>query len=162
MVQAFSDVNGRSSDLVYSLFNPLNKYPTKGIWCHADPYLDLWIVGMSLYNNTERTREWMCQRSFDLKTASLNLSHVLILISLYITIWSVDYAIQFVCSLDPQFVGSFNVDDRVFFFFRETAVDVPPNAFNVYSRVAKVCKVTHIYIHISHLFIHRMYVACIF
>lgn len=41
---------------------------------------------------------------------------------------------------DPQFVGSFNVDDRVFFFFRETAVDVPPNAFNVYSRVAKVCK----------------------
>ncbi|XP_076102250.1 semaphorin-2A-like [Mytilus galloprovincialis] len=41
---------------------------------------------------------------------------------------------------DPQFVGSFDVEDRVFFFFRETAVDVPPDEYNVYSRVAKVCK----------------------
>ncbi|XP_063432673.1 semaphorin-2A-like [Mytilus trossulus] len=41
---------------------------------------------------------------------------------------------------DPQFVGSFDVQDKVFFFFRETAVDVPPNEYNVYSRVAKVCK----------------------
>ncbi|XP_052099533.1 semaphorin-2A-like isoform X3 [Mytilus californianus] len=41
---------------------------------------------------------------------------------------------------DPQFAGSFDVDDRVFFFFRETAVDVPPNEYKVYSRVAKVCK----------------------
>ncbi|XP_052099535.1 semaphorin-2A-like isoform X2 [Mytilus californianus] len=41
---------------------------------------------------------------------------------------------------DPQFVGSFDVDDRVLFFFRETAVDVPPNDNKVYSRVSKVCK----------------------
>ncbi|VDI65573.1 semaphorin 6 [Mytilus galloprovincialis] len=41
---------------------------------------------------------------------------------------------------DPQFVGSFDVEHRVFFFFRETAVDVPPNEYKVYSRIAKVCK----------------------
>ncbi|VDI24340.1 Hypothetical predicted protein [Mytilus galloprovincialis] len=41
---------------------------------------------------------------------------------------------------DPQFVGSFDVDDRVFIFFRETAVETDPAEKKIYSRVAKVCK----------------------
>ncbi|VDI54680.1 semaphorin 6 [Mytilus galloprovincialis] len=41
---------------------------------------------------------------------------------------------------DPQFVGSFDVDDRVFIFFRETAVETDPDEKKIYSRVAKVCK----------------------
>lgn len=43
--------------------------------------------------------------------------------------------------IDPQFVGSFDVDDRVFIFFRETAVETDPGEKKIYSRVAKVCKV---------------------
>ncbi|XP_076102251.1 semaphorin-2A-like [Mytilus galloprovincialis] len=41
---------------------------------------------------------------------------------------------------DPQFVGSFDVGDRVFIFFRETAVETDPLETKIYSRVAKVCK----------------------
>ncbi|XP_052099537.1 semaphorin-2A-like isoform X2 [Mytilus californianus] len=41
---------------------------------------------------------------------------------------------------EPQFVGSFDVGDRVFIFFRETAVETDPSEKKIYSRVAKVCK----------------------
>ncbi|CAC5404408.1 unnamed protein product [Mytilus coruscus] len=41
---------------------------------------------------------------------------------------------------DPQFVASFDIEDKVYFFFRETAVEVDPAETKIYSRVAKVCK----------------------
>ncbi|XP_076102256.1 semaphorin-4D-like [Mytilus galloprovincialis] len=41
---------------------------------------------------------------------------------------------------DPQFVASFDIEDKVYFFFRETAVEVDPAETKIFSRVAKVCK----------------------
>ncbi|VDI08782.1 Hypothetical predicted protein, partial [Mytilus galloprovincialis] len=41
---------------------------------------------------------------------------------------------------DPQFVASFDIGDKVYFFFRETAVEVDPAETKIFSRVAKVCK----------------------
>ena len=41
----------------------------------------------------------------------------------------------------PHFVGSFDVGDWVFFFFRESAVEYINCGKNIYSRVARVCKV---------------------
>ncbi|KAM9859241.1 semaphorin-3D [Aulostomus maculatus] len=48
---------------------------------------------------------------------------------------------------EPQFVGSFSVpdthspdDDKVYIFFKETAVEVEPRDKKFYSRVARVCK----------------------
>lgn len=40
----------------------------------------------------------------------------------------------------PDFVGSFEVDDFVYFFFRETAVEYMNCGKTIYSRVARVCK----------------------
>ncbi|XP_026463274.1 semaphorin-2A isoform X2 [Ctenocephalides felis] len=40
----------------------------------------------------------------------------------------------------PNFVGSFDIDEYVFFFFRETAVEYINCGKSVYSRVARVCK----------------------
>ncbi|XP_066909227.1 semaphorin-2A [Halyomorpha halys] len=40
----------------------------------------------------------------------------------------------------PDFVGSFDIDQYVFFFFRETAVEYINCGKSVYSRVARVCK----------------------
>lgn len=40
----------------------------------------------------------------------------------------------------PQFVGSFDVDKEVFFFFREKAIEADDSGNKIYSRVAKVCK----------------------
>ena len=40
----------------------------------------------------------------------------------------------------PDFVGSFEVDDYVYFFFRETAVEYMNCGKTIYSRVARVCK----------------------
>lgn len=41
---------------------------------------------------------------------------------------------------EPNFVGSFDIGDYVFFFFRETAVEYINCGKSVYSRVARVCK----------------------
>jgi hypothetical protein len=41
---------------------------------------------------------------------------------------------------DPKFVGSFDVDDYVYFFFREHALEHAGCGKLVYSRVARVCK----------------------
>ena len=53
-------------------------------------------------------------------------------------------AVRPVCVLrsDPQFVGSFDIDEYVFFFFRENAIEHAGCGKMVYSRVARVCKVT--------------------
>ncbi|XP_025832153.1 semaphorin-2A [Agrilus planipennis] len=40
----------------------------------------------------------------------------------------------------PHFVGSFEMDDHVLFFFRETAVEYINCGKSIYSRVARVCK----------------------
>ncbi|XP_055916036.1 semaphorin-2A isoform X1 [Eupeodes corollae] len=40
----------------------------------------------------------------------------------------------------PNFVGSFEIDDYVYFFFRETAVEYINCGKAVYSRIARVCK----------------------
>jgi len=42
---------------------------------------------------------------------------------------------------EPHFVGSFDVGDWVFFFFRENAVEYINCGKNIYSRVARICKV---------------------
>ena len=53
-----------------------------------------------------------------------------------------------VCSVTAaQFAGSFNVDSeqygkQVFFFFREIAEEYIASKTKIYSRVAKVCKVS--------------------
>ena len=52
---------------------------------------------------------------------------------------------------EPEFVGSFSIpdthspdDDKVYFFFKERAVEAGQWDRRVYSRVARVCKVqTH-------------------
>ncbi|XP_041372487.1 semaphorin-2A-like [Gigantopelta aegis] len=41
---------------------------------------------------------------------------------------------------EPQFVGSFDVGDQVYFFFREVALEYTNCGKKIYSRVAKVCK----------------------
>ncbi|CAJ0595702.1 unnamed protein product [Cylicocyclus nassatus] len=41
---------------------------------------------------------------------------------------------------EPQFVGSFDVGEHVYFFFREIAIESGGLERNVYSRVARVCK----------------------
>ena len=46
----------------------------------------------------------------------------------------------FCFSLEPNFVGSFDIGPHVFFFFRETAVEYINCGKSVYSRVARVCK----------------------
>jgi len=40
----------------------------------------------------------------------------------------------------PNFVGSYDIGDYVYFFFRETAVEYINCGKNIYSRVARVCK----------------------
>ena len=40
---------------------------------------------------------------------------------------------------DPQFVGAFDEGDKVYFFYREIAVETSERV--IYSRVARVCKV---------------------
>ena len=40
----------------------------------------------------------------------------------------------------PDFVGSYEVDDYVYFFFRETAVEYMNCGKTIYSRIARVCK----------------------
>lgn len=49
-----------------------------------------------------------------------------------------------ICSLflfaEPNFVGSYDIGQYVFFFFRETAVEYINCGKSVYSRVARVCK----------------------
>lgn len=41
---------------------------------------------------------------------------------------------------EPNFVGSFDIGEYVYFFFRETAVEYINCGKAVYSRVARVCK----------------------
>ena len=41
---------------------------------------------------------------------------------------------------EPNFVGSYDIGQYVFFFFRETAVEYINCGKSVYSRVARVCK----------------------
>ncbi|VDM53688.1 unnamed protein product [Angiostrongylus costaricensis] len=41
---------------------------------------------------------------------------------------------------EPQFVGSFDVGEYVYFFFREIAIESGTTERSVYSRVARVCK----------------------
>jgi hypothetical protein len=43
-------------------------------------------------------------------------------------------------SLEPNFVGSFDIGEYVYFFFRETSVEYINCGKAVYSRVARVCK----------------------
>ena len=42
--------------------------------------------------------------------------------------------------LEPNFVGSFDIGEYVYFFFRETAVEYINCGKAVYSRIARVCK----------------------
>lgn len=53
------------------------------------------------------------------------------------------------CLTEPKFVGSFWVpesenpdDDKVFFFFRETAVEAQGLGKSTYSRIGQLCRVT--------------------
>lgn len=46
----------------------------------------------------------------------------------------------FLLATAPDFVHSFEYEDFVFFFFRETAVEYMNCGKRVYSRVARVCK----------------------
>lgn len=41
---------------------------------------------------------------------------------------------------EPNFVGSFDIGEYVYFFFREPAVEYMNCGKNIYSRVARVCK----------------------
>lgn len=43
---------------------------------------------------------------------------------------------------EPNFVGSFEIGDYVYFFFRESAVEYINCGKSIYSRVARVCKVS--------------------
>lgn len=52
-------------------------------------------------------------------------------------------------SVEPEFVGSYSIpdthsldDDKVYFFFKETAVESNQLDKRIYSRVARVCKVS--------------------
>ncbi|VDO17742.1 unnamed protein product [Heligmosomoides polygyrus] len=45
---------------------------------------------------------------------------------------------------EPQFVGSFDVGEHVYFFFREVAIESGGAERSVYSRVARVCKVSYL------------------
>src|SRR5699024_6558967 len=44
--------------------------------------------------------------------------------------------------IEPNFVGSFDIGEFVYFFFRESAVEYINCGKNIYSRVARVCKVS--------------------
>ena len=46
------------------------------------------------------------------------------------------------CFAVPQFVGSFELGDHVYFFFREVAYEYTNCGKKIYSRVARVCKVS--------------------
>jgi hypothetical protein len=46
------------------------------------------------------------------------------------------------CVADPAFVASFDIGQYVYFFFRETAVEYANCGAAVYSRVARICKVS--------------------
>ena len=48
-------------------------------------------------------------------------------------------------NIEPNFVGSFDVGEYVYFFFRESAVEYINCGKNIYSRVARVCKVCHLF-----------------
>lgn len=43
-------------------------------------------------------------------------------------------------SPEPNFVGSYDIGEYVYFFFREPAVEYMNCGKNIYSRVARVCK----------------------
>lgn len=43
---------------------------------------------------------------------------------------------------EPNFVGSFEIGEYVYFFFRESAVEYINCGKSIYSRVARVCKVS--------------------
>ena len=47
---------------------------------------------------------------------------------------------HFLFTLEPNFVGSFEVGDYVYFFFRESAVEYINCGKAIYSRIARVCK----------------------
>lgn len=44
---------------------------------------------------------------------------------------------------EPNFVGSFEIGEYVYFFFRESAVEYINCGKSIYSRVARVCKVSY-------------------
>lgn len=44
------------------------------------------------------------------------------------------------CFSEPDFVGSYDIGQYVFFFFRETAVEYINCGKSIFSRVARVCK----------------------
>lgn len=47
--------------------------------------------------------------------------------------------------LEPDFVASFGIDKYVYFFFRELAIERANCERVVYSRVARICKVSGIF-----------------
>lgn len=47
---------------------------------------------------------------------------------------------KFYIFIEPNFVGSFDIGEYVYFFFRETAVEYINCGKAVYSRIARVCK----------------------
>ena len=53
--------------------------------------------------------------------------------------------------VEPNFVGSFDVGEYIYFFFRESAVEYINCGKNIYSRVARVCKVCSGYIHFRYM-----------
>lgn len=58
-----------------------------------------------------------------------------------ILIWNIsEYLYLSFSLLEPNFVGSFDIGDFVYFFFREHAVEYINCGKAVYSRVARVCK----------------------
>lgn len=62
--------------------------------------------------------------------------------------WTVSETPRFDCKIqnfenlssEPNFVGSYDIGEYVYFFFRETAVEYINCGKAVYSRIARVCK----------------------
>ena len=50
------------------------------------------------------------------------------------------YQIKDILSSDPTFIGSYEIDRYVYFFYRETATEHSSCGNIVYSRVARICK----------------------
>ena len=98
---------------------------------------DAVIFRTDLYNYTTGRREFTFKRT--LKYASKWLDSSLFQPVANFFFYAIIY-LTFFFFLEPNFVGSYDIGDYVYFFFRETAVEYINCGKNVYSRVARVCK----------------------
>lgn len=98
---------------------------------------DTVIFRTDLYNSTTMQRIYPFKRTikYDSKWLDSKFFHSLSpSISLLTSLFA----------LEPNFVGSFDIGDYVYFFFRESAVEYINCGKAIYSRVARVCKVCFI------------------